>query len=400
VTEVPWAVVGPLVAVVVVVDVWLLVDLWRHEVAQMPKWAWAAVILLVTFPIGALVYWFVGRVRPQELPPDADAWAPPATPAAPGDTAEATGYVVGPTAAGAAWEPNGEVVLRTDRLRKVYDVAAIYEVELRVPRGAVYGLIGPNGAGKTTLLDLVAGLRIPTAGEVDVRVPRQRIAVLPDTPQFDPWLTAREVVELVAHLADTQLPAGGADQALEGVDLAVAADRRVGGFSRGMLQRLGLASCLVGDPQLLLLDEPSSALDPGGRREVLDLVGQLAGDRTVVLSTHVLSDVQQVCDTVGVLQGGRLVFQGPIEDLLARTSSVYRLRTAGGADLEQRLDRVDWVESVAREAAGGYRLVVTDVAAAEAGIAEVLVDAGAALHAFGPASDLESAFLELTEGRS
>lgn len=113
------------------------------------------------------------------------------------------------------------------------------------------------------------------------------------------------MVELVAHLAATRLPAGGADEALAGVDLAEAADRRVGGFSRGMLQRLGLASCLVGDPQLLLLDEPSSALDPGGRCEVLDLVRRLAGDRTVVLSTHVLSDVQQVCDTVGVLQRGR-----------------------------------------------------------------------------------------------
>ena len=202
-TAIPWAVVGPLVAVVLVVDLLLLVDLWRHEVAQMPKWAWAAVILLVSFPIGGGLYWFVGRVRPDEVPPDEGRRMPPPTPAATGGP---TPYAVGPTAVETAWEPLGEVVLSTHGLRKVYDVAAIDEVELRVPRGAVYGLIGPNGAGKTTLLDLVAGLRIPTAGEVVVGVPRRRMAVLPDTPKFDPWLTAREVVLSLIHISEPTRP--------------------------------------------------------------------------------------------------------------------------------------------------------------------------------------------------
>ena len=304
-----------------------------------------------------------------------------------------------PSAAG-AWDPAGPVVVATHGLRKEYDVAAVDDVELRVPAGSTYGLIGPNGAGKTTLMDIIADLRRPTAGRIELAVDRQRMAVLPDTPAFEPWLTAREVVDLARHLADPALPTDRVESALAEVDLVGAADRRTGGFSRGMLQRLGLATCLVGEPAVLMLDEPSSALDPAGRREVLDLIGRLAGERTVIFSTHVLADVQQVSDVVGVLNDGRLVFQGPIEDLLARTSSVYRLRVGAGDRVEETLRSAAWVEQVVREGNGGYRLVVTDVAAAEHGIAGVLAGADARLHAFGPATDLEAAFLELTEART
>ncbi len=393
--EVPWAVVGPLLAVVLVVDVLLLRDLRQREVKELPKVAWALVIVLLNFPIGPLLYWFVGRVHPDEVPVD----APPPTvpPTSPGftvaDAPAATGREAGTAPRGRA----GPVVVATHGLRKVYDVAAVDGVELRVPAGSTYGLIGPNGAGKTTLMDMVAGLRRPTEGRVELAVDRRRMAVLPDTPAFEPWLTAREVVDLARHLADPGLPTDRVDAALAEVDLTAAADRRTGGFSRGMLQRLGMATCLVGDPEVLMLDEPSSALDPAGRREVLDLLGRLAGDRTVIFSTHVLADVQQVCDVVGVLRDGRMVFQGPIEDLLARTSSVYRLRVGSADRVDRVLAATPWVEQVVREGNGGYRLVVTDVAAAEHGITGVLAEAGARLHAFGPATDLEAAFLELTE---
>jgi ABC-2 type transport system ATP-binding protein len=395
-SDIPWGIVGPLLAVVVAVDVLLLLDLRRREVSGPPKLVWALIIVLVSFPVGGLLYWFGGRVDPAQAPA---AGAGPA--ASPG--AAAPDFTVTPAdtpSAVVAWDPSGPVVVATHGLRKEYDVAAVDDVELRVPAGSTYGLIGPNGAGKTTLMDMIADLRRPTAGRIDLAVDRQRMAVLPDTPAFEPWLTAREVVDLARHLADPALPTDRVESALAEVDLVDAADRRTGGFSRGMLQRLGLATCLVGEPAVLMLDEPSSALDPAGRREVLDLIGRLAGERTVIFSTHVLADVQQVSDVVGVLKDGRLVFQGPIEDLLARTSSVYRLRVGVGDRVEDTLRSTSWVEQVVREGNGGYRLVVTDVAAAEHGIAGVLAGAGARLHAFGPATDLETAFLELTEARS
>lgn len=154
-------------------------------------------------------------------------------------------------------------------------------------------MIGPNGAGKTTIISVLAGLRRPTAGTVTLAVDRRKMAVLVDTPQFEPWLTAAEVVELARRLTAPGLSPTRVEQALAEVDLREAPGP-VGGFSRGMLQRLGLAACLVGDPALLILDEPCSALDPAGRREVLDLIGRLPCTTTVVLSTHSLADVQQV----------------------------------------------------------------------------------------------------------
>ncbi len=137
--------------------------------------------------------------------------------------------------------------------------------------------------------------------------------MLADAPRFDPWLTGREVVELARHLTDRQ---GDVDGVLEQAGLTEAASRRVGGYSRGMLQRLGVAAAIVGRPRLLLLDEPASALDPQGRREVLDLIARLRGSATVLFSSHILGDVQEVCDTVGVLDHGRLRFQGPLDELL------------------------------------------------------------------------------------
>ncbi len=387
---IPWDIVGPIAAVVVLVDLFLLWDLRHREVNSLPKLAWAAIIVLVSFPLGAFIYWVAGRVPPGrgEVEDEAPVGKP--------DNADALATQLPDE--DIRWEPGGRLAVATQGLRKVYDVAAVDGVDLRVPDGAIYGLIGPNGSGKTTLLDLIAGLRTPTEGSVDLAVDRQRMAVLPDTPSFEPWLTGREVVDLARNLVAPSLSPDRVDDALAEVDLLDAGDRRTGGYSRGMLQRLGLASCLVGDPTVLVLDEPSSALDPAGRRSVLDLVGRLAGRRTVLLSTHVLADVQQVCDTVGVLQHGRLAFQGPIDQLLARTSSVYRLRVApDDRGVVEALRATPWVAGITPEGAGGYRIVVSDVAAGEAGMPGVLAATGARLHAFGPATDLEAAFLALTE---
>ncbi len=187
------------------------------------------------------------------------------------------------------------------------------------------------------------------------------MGVLVHTPQFEPWLTAREAVDLARHLTAPELPTSRVDDVLFEVGLERAINRRVGGLSRGMLQRLGLAGCLVGDPEILLLDEPSSALDPAGRREVLDLVGRLAHTKTVILSTHILSDVQQVADVVGVIDRGRLQFQGPLTELLARTSATFSIhvRPPAGPILEH-LRRCAWTVEADEHAPGRIHLVAAD----------------------------------------
>ena len=380
----------------------LLWDLGRSEVRYLPKWAWALIIAFGSFPIGAIVYLVVGRVPEAERSrPEADEPAPTRLPEGqppraaaglPPSDARTTGTQE------AAGIGEREAVISTSVLSKVYgDTVALDSVDLHVPRGATYGLIGPNGAGKTTMLSILAGLRRPTSGEIHLGVERRRIAVLVDTPLFEPWLTAREVVDLARHLVAPGTSTDRVDAALAEVGLQEAADRRNGGFSRGMLQRLGLATCLVGDPEVLMLDEPSSALDPAGRREVLDLVGRLAHSTTVVLSTHILADVQQVCDVVGVIDRGQLRYQGPIHDLLARTSSVYALHVRGSAAaLIDALTLEPSIGQVEELAPGRVRLVADDASRAEHLVPRLVADHGLGLVSFNPATDLEAAFLELT----
>lgn len=178
-------------------------------------------------------------------------------------------------------------MIRTDGLTKRYGSnLALESVDLDVPDGSVYGLVGPNGAGKTTLLGILAGLRRASEGSVDIAADPKAVAVLPDAPRFDPWLTGREVVDLARHLTAPDSPADRVDEVLGEAGLSDAADRTVGGYSRGMLQRLGVACTLVGSPRLVLLDEPASALDPLGRREVLDLIARMRGSATVLFSSR------------------------------------------------------------------------------------------------------------------
>ena len=292
------------------------------------------------------------------------------------------------------------MIVRTRQLRKDYGTTvALRNVDLEVPSGSVYGLVGPNGAGKTTLLAILAGLRKPTSGSVEVPVEWSRVAVLPDTPQFDSWLTGREVVDLARSLTDPSVPRERVDEVLEQAGLADAAHRVVGGYSRGMLQRLGVASTVVGRPALLMLDEPSSALDPAGRREVLDLVARLRGEATVVFSSHILGDVQEVCDTVGILRAGELLFQGPLTELLVGSAvPAYRLRVRPPrGQAVEALRRASWVRSVEEVSPDEFRILVESVEAAEQNLANSLAGTGVRIVSFGPeAATLEQVFLELT----
>ena len=241
-----------------------------------------------------------------------------------------------------------EVAVEANDITKRYGATtALDDVTLSVRRGSVYGLVGPNGAGKTTLLGILSGLRRPTSGTFAVDA--QRIGVLPDTPSFDSWLTAFEVVDLSRALNVPDAPEVSVDAVLDRAGLAHVSGRKVGGFSRGMLQRLGLAAAVVGEPDVLLLDEPAAALDPAGRREVLDMVAALRGSSTVVFSSHILDDVQQVCDTVGILKEGALVYEGTLGDLVRNSEhdAAYEVRFRGdGVPLADILNAEGWVTTV------------------------------------------------------
>jgi ABC-2 type transport system ATP-binding protein len=217
----------------------------------------------------------------------------------------------------------------TRGLTKRYRVdVALDNLDLDVPAGCVFGFLGPNGAGKTTTLRLLTGLARPTAGSATVagidattggRALAGRIGALDQDPRYYGWMTGRELLTFVGRLHGMT----GAtlrtrvDEVLDTVGLRDAAKRRIGAYSGGMRQRLGIGQAMLPRPEILFLDEPVSSLDPEGRRDVLELIGQLRGTCTVFMSTHILNDVERICDRVGILNHGRLVTEASMEDLLA-----------------------------------------------------------------------------------
>jgi ABC-2 type transport system ATP-binding protein len=230
-------------------------------------------------------------------------------------------------------------------LRKSYRKrTAVDGVSFTVERGEVVGLLGPNGAGKTSVIKILLGLVRPDAGEVlllgrpaaDPRA-RARVGYLPELFRYQPWLTAAEVLDLHVRLAGVPVPAGERRECLELVSLADRAGDRVGGFSKGMQQRLGLAVALVARPDLVVLDEPTSALDPIGRADVRDLVLDLKSRGVaVLLNSHLIGEVERVCDRVVILDKGRIAAAGSLAELLGRREVRLRLDRVG-ADAEARL---------------------------------------------------------------
>ena len=207
-------------------------------------------------------------------------------------------------------------VLEISNLTKRYGkLTALAGLNLTLHDGTVHGLVGPNGAGKTTMLLIISGLRRKTSGEITFGVPTNKVMLMPDTPDFFPLLTAREIVDLARYPFRKEVSEESVTEVIELVGLGDSIDRRVGGFSRGMKQRLGLATTLIGEPQLLLLDEPCSALDPIGRREILDVILRLRSKSTVLFSTHLLSDVEAVCDSVTVVDHGKALYEGTVSGI-------------------------------------------------------------------------------------
>jgi len=295
-------------------------------------------------------------------------------------------------------------VVRTRGLTKSYGDVGLFDVDLLVPAGCIYGLVGMNGAGKTTLLSLLSGMRRPDRGTISLGVTRREVAVCPDVSEFDGWLSAFEVVDLARTLVAPRASDEAALSALATVGLAESADRRVGGFSRGMTQRLGLACALVGEPELIIMDEPTSALDPAGRAEMLSAVISMRGSRTVVFSSHILADVQRVADQVGILRDGRLLYQGGTQELIDTYLTPSWLLRIGGdaASVAAAMSCQSWASKVAPAGPDLLRVDATSIEAGERGIPAVVAACGARQVSCEPVdADLESAFLALTAaGRS
>ncbi|HEX9377417.1 MAG TPA: ABC transporter ATP-binding protein [Actinomycetota bacterium] len=276
-------------------------------------------------------------------------------------------------------------------------------MDLEVPAGALYGLIGPNGSGKTTLLEILAGLRRPSAGEVHLGVPRAAISYCPDVAEFEPWLSALEVLEVALGLLGRRRPRQELDQILDRVGLAEVAGRRVGGFSRGMTTRLNIAAGLVAEPEVLLIDEPASTLDPAGRADVLRLLARLAPATTVMLSSQDLGEVEAICGHVGILASGRLLYQGPLADLLAGAArSRWQLVVRPPAERTlAALGAAPWVSSVDERAPGELEFSAADPDEVEAHLAGLLAGCGARVVSISPERPgLEEVFLSLTAGHA
>jgi len=285
-------------------------------------------------------------------------------------------------------------------LTKTYGTrSALVGVDLVVPEGSLYGLVGPNGSGKTTLIEILAGLRRASGGEVDLGVGEGEVAYCPDVAEFEPWLTAAEVLEVALGLIGRRRPRKDLDALLERVGLAEVAQRRVGGFSRGMTTRLNLASGLVGEPRVLLADEPAAALDPAGRAEVLALLASLVPEATVVVSSHDLSDVEAICDHVGVLADGRLAYQGPLEELLVGAGrSRWRVVVRPPAwRVLNALRAAPWVSEAAETGPGEIEVTATSDEMVESELVGLLAACEARVVSFDPRRlTLEEVFFSLT----
>jgi ABC-2 type transport system ATP-binding protein len=303
--------------------------------------------------------------------------------------------------------------IRVEGLRKTFgDVRALDGLTLTVEPGTIFGFLGPNGAGKTTTIRILTGLARPSGGRawvlgMDTGAARREIArhvgYLPEEPAFYPWMTPREFLDHIGRIFGLGAAERGArvEELLDLVGLAGVSGRRVGGFSRGMRQRLALAQTLVNRPEVLFLDEPASALDPAGRRDVLKLITQLRGQCTVFMSTHILADVERVCDTVGIIARGQMVAEARREELLSRYAiPVFEIEGDDGsaariAAWTDTLRALPWVTAVSTDGVT-TRVTVSDVEKAKRELLATTVQAGLVLTRYEMVRpSLEEVFLRL-----
>ncbi len=279
--------------------------------------------------------------------------------------------------------------ININNLTKTYgSVHALDGLSLDVQSGSVFGFLGPNGAGKTTTLRILAGLAQATSGSITIdekntaafnSAQRVNIGYLPEEPAFYAWMSPLEYLDYVGKIfkLDSKERRTRIDQLLSQSGLTEVAKRRIGGFSRGMRQRLGIAQALVNQPSILLLDEPVSALDPAGRKEVLELIEGLSSSYTVIMSSHILADVERVCDTVGIINKGKLITQAKKDELMDRYAiPALELTTGNGSaalmpEWKKRLEALPSITGVSIEGYA-FHLAVKEVFAAQK---EIMQDA-------------------------
>jgi ABC-2 type transport system ATP-binding protein len=284
---------------------------------------------------------------------------------------------------------------------------AVNGVDLLIPRGCAFGYLGPNGAGKTTLIRVLLGLTHADAGSMSLlghAVPSHRdvalarVGAIVDEPRFHGHLTGRQNLQVLAA-AREPAARGRIDASLERVAMLQRADDRVSKYSMGMRQRLGVAACLIGDPEMLILDEPMNGLDPAGMHDMRDMIRSLVAEgRTVVLSSHLLDEVQRTCDAVAIVDRGNVIRQGPIAELLAGTSLIVQVECSepdraksllAGTHLAMTID-VEPEGLAITLPAGTPRDVIAE-------LARVLVTEGIAVYRLQPVqASLESWFLQVT----
>lgn len=295
--------------------------------------------------------------------------------------------------------------VEVENLTKTYgDLVVLRDMQLRVASGRVYGLLGPNGSGKSTLLHVLLGFLKPAQGKVrilgstNLERARRRIGYVPERLRYHLHYSGREYLRFLGQFSDVpaRLLRERVDRELARVGLSAAADRRLATYSKGMLQRIGVAQALLADPELLLIDEPTSGLDPAGQREVLDLLAEVrAHGHTILLCTHYLDEIEYLCDDVGVLTGGRLAAEAEVANLRTAVTSVII-----------RVDRVDAVARQQLEAiTAGLRIgeqSVTIIANSEeiqAAVLRVLLDNDAMILGLEPLErPLEQFYLQVARG--
>ncbi|MBX3056465.1 MAG: ABC transporter ATP-binding protein [Anaerolineae bacterium] len=306
-----------------------------------------------------------------------------------------------------------EIAIRTENLSRHYgEVQALKPLNLDVPAGSIFGFLGRNGAGKTTTMRLLAGLARPSTGRAWIvgiettqadSAARATFGYLPQDPAFYPWMSARDYLDYVGKLfqMDKATRQRRSDEVLALAGLTDAAKRPIRGFSGGMVQRLGVAQALLHNPPVLLLDEPTSALDPAGRYELLTLIESLRGRVTVFFSSHILGDVERICDTIAIIRQGELLLVATRDDLLNQyAADVVELDlsdAARSAELSALLAEQPWVIDVI-PANGRLRLRVHDVDTAKHALLPLLVQQGVVLERYEwVRPSLEEIFLALSE---
>ncbi len=310
-----------------------------------------------------------------------------------------------------------EIIIKTNELAKSYKgIQVLKNLNLEIPAHSIVGFLGPNGAGKSTTIKLLLGLIHPTSGSGSIfgqdivhesQAIRQRVGYLAQQPRFDETMTARQTLRFVAKFflhGSSEAIEKHVEDSLELVGLSDKADRSVHGFSGGEIQRLGIAQAQINEPELLILDEPAAALDPMGRRDVLNIMERLREKTTIFYSTHILDDVQRVSDRVVILNHGELVAQGPITTLLqSEDGAVYHIKLTGDVETAKaKIAQLPWVNDLYISRANDathWRIGINDTTKANSDLLRMLLmDKSIQVLEYRPESyELEDVFMQMME---